>query len=84
MFLSSFLLSFPPLLLSLSVGVDRESHDALLLEVQRLEAELGLIRQDLQGVMGCRGKCGQLDGLQDKVRGAVITAGMLRTKPEYV
>ncbi|XP_035254128.1 SUN domain-containing protein 1-like isoform X3 [Anguilla anguilla] len=54
-----------------SVGVDRESHDALLLEVQRLEAELGRIRQDLQGVMGCRGKCEQLDGLQDTVSAQV-------------
>ncbi|KAJ8346072.1 hypothetical protein SKAU_G00302650 [Synaphobranchus kaupii] len=53
------------------VGVDRESHDALLLEVQRLEAELGRIRQDLQGVMGCRGKCEQLDGLRDTVSAQV-------------
>ncbi|KAI1884455.1 hypothetical protein AGOR_G00226570 [Albula goreensis] len=54
-----------------SVGVDKESHDALLLEVQRLEAELGRIRQDLQGVMGCRGKCEQLDTLQDMVSAQV-------------
>ncbi|XP_061079769.1 SUN domain-containing protein 1 isoform X2 [Conger conger] len=54
-----------------SVGVDRESHDALLLEVQRLEAELGIIRQDLQGVLGCRGKCEQLDGLRDTVSAQV-------------
>ncbi|KAG7460148.1 hypothetical protein MATL_G00218140 [Megalops atlanticus] len=50
-----------------NVGVDREAHDALLLEVQRLEAELGRIRGDLQGVIGCRGKCEQLAGLQDTV-----------------
>ncbi|KAG9340433.1 hypothetical protein JZ751_021546 [Albula glossodonta] len=54
-----------------SVGVDKVSHDALLLEVQRLEAELGRIRQDLQGVMGCRGKCEQLDTLQDMVSAQV-------------
>ncbi|KAJ8251512.1 hypothetical protein GJAV_G00222150 [Gymnothorax javanicus] len=54
-----------------SVGVDRGSHDALLLEVQRLEAELGRVRQDLQGVMGCRGKCEQLAGLHDAVSAQV-------------
>ncbi|KAJ8398742.1 hypothetical protein AAFF_G00419390 [Aldrovandia affinis] len=54
-----------------SVGVDRESHNALLSEVQRLEAELGRIREDLQGVMGCRGKCEQLGVLQDTVSAQV-------------
>lgn len=53
--------------LSLSVGVKQEDHDALLVEVQRLEAELGKIRQDLQGVAGCKGKCEQLDTLQETV-----------------
>ncbi|XP_068192152.1 SUN domain-containing protein 1 isoform X2 [Antennarius striatus] len=53
--------------LPVSVGVNQEDHDALLLEVQRLEAELGRIRQDLQGVMGCRGKCDQLDTLQETI-----------------
>lgn len=41
----------------------QEDHDALLVEVQRLEAELIKVRQDLQGVVGCRGKCAQLDTL---------------------
>ncbi|XP_045066876.1 SUN domain-containing protein 1 isoform X5 [Coregonus clupeaformis] len=50
-----------------SVGVDQEAHDALLAEVQRLEAELGRIRGDLQGVMGCQGKCEQLDTIQETV-----------------
>ncbi|XP_019108859.2 SUN domain-containing protein 1 isoform X5 [Larimichthys crocea] len=50
-----------------SVGVKQEDHDALLVEVQRLEAELGKIRQDLQGVAGCKGKCEQLDTLQETI-----------------
>lgn len=52
---------------SLSVGVKQESHDALLVEVQRLEAELAKIRQELQAVVGCKGKCEQLDTLQETV-----------------
>ncbi|KAK2833473.1 hypothetical protein Q5P01_017362 [Channa striata] len=50
-----------------SVGVKQEDHDALLVEVQRLEGELGKIRQDLQGVVGCKGKCEQLNTLQDTI-----------------
>ena len=50
------------------MGVEQKAHDALLAEVQRLEAELGRVRQDLQGVMGCQGKCEQLDTLQGTVR----------------
>lgn len=53
--------------LSLSVGVTQEDHDALLAEVQRLELDLGKIRQDLQGVVGCKGRCEQLDSLQETV-----------------
>lgn len=45
-----------------------EEHDALQAEVQRLELDLGKVRQDLQGVMGCKGKCEQLDSLQETVR----------------
>ena len=55
------------ILLCHSVGVEQEDHDALLAEVQRLELELGRIREDLQGVMGCKGKCEQLDTLQETV-----------------
>ncbi|XP_041812715.1 SUN domain-containing protein 1 isoform X2 [Chelmon rostratus] len=54
-----------------SVGVQQEDHDALLVEVQRLEAELGKVRQDLQGVLGCKGKCGQLDTLQETISAQV-------------
>ncbi|XP_070838263.1 SUN domain-containing protein 1 isoform X2 [Chaetodon trifascialis] len=54
-----------------SVGVKQEDHDALLVEVQRLEAELGKVRQDLQGVLGCKGKCEQLDTLQESISAQV-------------
>lgn len=54
-----------------SVGVKQEDHDALLVEVQRLEAELGRIRQDLQGVVGCKGKCEQLETLQETISAQV-------------
>lgn len=50
------------------MGVQQEDHDALLAEVKRLELELGKIKQDLQGVVGCKGKCEQLDNLQQMVR----------------
>ncbi|KAL0993413.1 hypothetical protein UPYG_G00107490 [Umbra pygmaea] len=55
----------------ISVGVDQEAHGALLAEVKRLEAELGRIRGDLQGVMGCKGKCEQLDTLHETVSAQV-------------
>ncbi|XP_042361559.1 SUN domain-containing protein 1 isoform X2 [Plectropomus leopardus] len=54
-----------------SVGVKQEEHDALLVEVQRLEVELDKIRQDLQGVLGCKGKCEQLDTLQESISAQV-------------
>ncbi|XP_032394404.1 SUN domain-containing protein 1 isoform X6 [Etheostoma spectabile] len=58
----------------ISVGVKQEDHDALLVEVQRLEVELGKIRQDLQGVVGCKGKCEQLDTLQETVSFSQISS----------
>ncbi|XP_047428035.1 SUN domain-containing protein 1 isoform X9 [Mugil cephalus] len=54
-----------------SVGVKQEDHDALLGEVQRLEVELSKIRQELQGVVGCKGKCEQLDTLQETISAQV-------------
>lgn len=62
------------LCLLLSVGVKQEEHDALLAEVKRLELELGKIRQDLQGVVGCKGKCEQLETLQETVRNTTINS----------
>uniref|UniRef100_A0A4W5MBD2 SUN domain-containing protein n=1 Tax=Hucho hucho TaxID=62062 RepID=A0A4W5MBD2_9TELE len=60
-------LSTPPVPVQVNVGVDSESHDALLAEVQLLEVALGRIRQDLQGVMGCQGMCDRLDTLHETV-----------------
>ncbi|XP_062263566.1 SUN domain-containing protein 1 isoform X1 [Platichthys flesus] len=55
----------------ISVGVNQEDHDALLAEVQRLELELSKIRGDLQGVVGCKGKCEQLDNLRETITAQV-------------
>ncbi|XP_026180605.1 SUN domain-containing protein 1 isoform X2 [Mastacembelus armatus] len=54
-----------------SVGVKQEDHDALLSEVHRLEVELDKIRQDLQGVVGCKGKCEQLGTLHETISAEV-------------
>ncbi|KAM4624539.1 SUN domain-containing protein 1 [Polymixia lowei] len=54
-----------------SVGVDRESHDALLAEVARLEEALGSVRQDLQGLTGCQDGCERLDDMQGTVSAEV-------------
>ncbi|KAI4889281.1 hypothetical protein NFI96_010830 [Prochilodus magdalenae] len=48
---------------SISGEVDEAAHATLLAEVRRLEESLGSIRTDLQGVMGCKGRCEQLDSL---------------------
>ncbi|XP_019957397.1 SUN domain-containing protein 1 isoform X7 [Paralichthys olivaceus] len=55
----------------ISVGIKQEDHDALLVEVQRLELELSKIREDLQGVVGCKGRCEQLDNLQETITAQV-------------
>ncbi|XP_056309112.1 SUN domain-containing protein 1 isoform X5 [Danio aesculapii] len=60
-----------PIQAPVSVGVSQEKHEALLSEVQRLEAELGRIRGDLQGVMGCQGKCDRLDTIHETVSAQV-------------
>ncbi|KAM9412093.1 SUN domain-containing protein 1-like isoform 21-T36 [Salvelinus alpinus] len=59
--------ALPPVPVPVNMGVDSESHDALLAEVQLLEATLGGIRKDLQGVMGCQGMCDRLDTLHETV-----------------
>uniref|UniRef100_A0A4W5N5M5 Sad1 and UNC84 domain containing 1b n=1 Tax=Hucho hucho TaxID=62062 RepID=A0A4W5N5M5_9TELE len=61
----------PPASVPVSVGMDQEAHAALLAEVQRLEGKLGRIRGDLQGVMGCQGKCEQLNTIQETVSAQV-------------
>lgn len=60
--------------LFISVGVKQEDHNALLLEMQRLEAELSKIRGDLQGFAGCKGKCEQLNTLQQTVSSINVPA----------
>lgn len=55
-------------LTSCSVGVDRQSHDALLAEVARLEAALQDVRRDVEGLSGCRDGCSRLDRIQQTVR----------------
>ncbi|XP_051572174.1 SUN domain-containing protein 1 isoform X2 [Myxocyprinus asiaticus] len=60
-----------PLPAHVSVGVSQEKHDVLLSEVQRFEAELGRIREDLQGLMGCQGKCDRFDTIHETVSAQV-------------
>ncbi|XP_063077073.1 SUN domain-containing protein 1 [Engraulis encrasicolus] len=52
-------------------AVDKASHEALLQEVQRLEAALANIREDLQGIMGCQGRCQHLDNIPNMVSAQV-------------
>ncbi|TKS89292.1 SUN domain-containing protein 1 [Collichthys lucidus] len=49
---------------AVSAGVDRQSHDALLAEVARLEAALQDVRRDVEGLSGCRDGCSRLDRIQ--------------------
>ncbi|KAM3860027.1 SUN domain-containing protein 1-like [Diretmus argenteus] len=58
---------------AVSVGVDQESHNALLEEVARLEEALGSVRRDLQGLTGCQDRCGGLDNIQETVSVQVLT-----------
>ncbi|XP_075998764.1 SUN domain-containing protein 1 isoform X2 [Genypterus blacodes] len=60
-----------PAPLPVSAGVKQEEYDTLLTEVQRLELELGKVKKDLQGVVGCKGKCDQLSGLRDTISAQV-------------
>uniref|UniRef100_UPI0037E98165 SUN domain-containing protein 1-like n=1 Tax=Semicossyphus pulcher TaxID=241346 RepID=UPI0037E98165 len=61
----------PTLPAAVSGGVDRQSHDALLAEVVRLEAALEDVRRDVQSVSGCQDGCGQLDRIQQTVSAQV-------------
>lgn len=51
-----------------SVAVDRQSHDALLAEVARLEAALEDVRRDVEGLSPCQDGCRHLDSVQQTVR----------------
>ncbi|XP_067344814.1 SUN domain-containing protein 1-like isoform X2 [Channa argus] len=49
---------------AVSVGVDRQSHDALLAEVARLEEALEEVRQDVEGLSAVQDGSHQLDRIQ--------------------
>lgn len=66
------------------MSVKQEDHDALLAEVQRLELELGKVKQDLQGVVGCKGKCDQLNTLQDTVSNVIGLICVFYNRTEQV
>ncbi|XP_049915297.1 SUN domain-containing protein 1-like isoform X2 [Epinephelus moara] len=52
---------------AVSGGVDRQSHDALLAEVTRLEAALEDVRQDVEGLSGCQDSCRLHDSIQQTI-----------------
>nr|XP_023655643.1 SUN domain-containing protein 1-like isoform X2 [Paramormyrops kingsleyae] len=59
----------PPV--SAPVSTDSEAHHSLLEKVQRLEVELGRLRQDLQGALEAQERCEQLETLQNGVSAQV-------------
>ncbi|XP_063338472.1 SUN domain-containing protein 1-like isoform X2 [Pelmatolapia mariae] len=65
------LLSPSPTTLPAAVSVDRQSHDALLAEVVRLEAALGEVRRDVELLSRCQDSCQQLTTIQQAILGQV-------------
>lgn len=65
------LLSPSPTTLPAAVSVDRQSHDALLAEVVRLEAALGDVRRDVELLSRCQDDCQQLATIQQAVSAQV-------------
>ncbi|CAI5657939.1 unnamed protein product [Oreochromis niloticus] len=65
------LLSPSPTTLPAAVSVDRQSHDALLAEVVRLEAALGDVRRDVELLSRCQDSCQQLATIQQAILGQV-------------
>ncbi|XP_069374164.1 SUN domain-containing protein 2-like isoform X2 [Paralichthys olivaceus] len=65
--------SVPPSTLpaAISMGVDRQSHDALLAEVARLQVALEDVRRDVQVLSESRDSCRQLDGVQQAISAQV-------------
>ncbi|XP_054454610.1 SUN domain-containing protein 1-like isoform X5 [Anoplopoma fimbria] len=61
------------LLATVGGGVDRQSHDALLAEVSRLEVALEVVRRDVDGLSGCQDGCRQLDSIQQTISALVST-----------
>ncbi|XP_039990505.1 SUN domain-containing protein 2-like isoform X2 [Xiphias gladius] len=58
---------------AVSGGVDRQSHDALLAEVERLEAALEGVRRDVEGLSGFQDGCQRLDRIQQTISAQVST-----------
>ncbi|XP_026206311.1 SUN domain-containing protein 1-like isoform X2 [Anabas testudineus] len=58
---------------ALSMGVDHQSHDALLAEVARLEDALEDVRRDVEGLSGAQDSCQQLDKIQQTISKQVST-----------
>ncbi|XP_034045312.1 SUN domain-containing protein 1-like isoform X2 [Thalassophryne amazonica] len=56
---------------SVSLGVKQDDHHALLADVQKIERELAEVKQNLQGVLGCKGHCEQLGMLRDTISAQV-------------
>lgn len=56
-------------LTSSSGGVERQSLDALLAEVVRLQAGLEELRLDVDSLSACREACGQRSDISQTVRG---------------
>ncbi|XP_044034100.1 SUN domain-containing protein 1-like isoform X2 [Siniperca chuatsi] len=56
---------------AVSPGVDRQSHDALLAEVARLEAALEDVRRDVEGLSGCEDSCQRPDRIQQTISAQV-------------
>ncbi|KAG7218555.1 hypothetical protein INR49_020202 [Caranx melampygus] len=52
---------------ALSVGGDQQSYDALLAEVGRLEASLGEVKREVEGLSRLEDACGRVDRLQQTV-----------------
>ncbi|CAB1451537.1 unnamed protein product [Pleuronectes platessa] len=62
--------TLPP---AISAGEERQSHDALLVEVARLEVSLEDVRRDVDGLSGIKERCQQLDGVQQTISEQVST-----------
>ncbi|XP_068585416.1 SUN domain-containing protein 1-like isoform X2 [Cebidichthys violaceus] len=60
-------LSSSTLVAAVGGGVDRQSHDALLAEVARLEEALEEVRRDVEGLSVCQGGCRRLDTIQQTI-----------------
>ncbi|XP_056221357.1 SUN domain-containing protein 1-like [Seriola aureovittata] len=58
---------------AVSAGVDRQSHDALLAQVARLEVALGDMRRDVEGLSGFEDSCRRLSGIQQTISAQVST-----------